>query len=506
MTAPDAASAWAVEMRGISKRFGAVQALDAVDFAVRRKELHALVGENGAGKTTLMRILYGALRPDSGQILLDGSPVRFSSAAQGIAAEIGMVSQHYSIIPELTCLQNLMLGAEPSFVIDADAAKFRAEAIAESMGFSFDWDAEASTLSPAGAQKLEILKLLWRNARIMILDEPTAMLSPADSDLLFESLRKLADGGATIILVTHRLPEVMEHCERVTVLREGRGVAALDVAETDGARLAELIVGHAVEPPPDLGEAEFGQPVLEVEGLLAKGQRGEVALERLSFAVRQGEVLGVAGVDGSGQRELFWTLLGAQPALEGSLRLDGRDVTVAPPTERIQAGLRLIPEDRHDEGIVESWSLRENATIGLQRLSPYSRRGLLDPEASRHASQRIAERFKTRHGGLSMAMSSLSGGNQQRFVAARALEANPRLILAFQPARGLDIEATRQVYRGIRAACAEGAAAVVVSYDLDELLENCDRVVAMCRGRLFVPPKGKERDRAAIGRLMVAVE
>lgn len=494
----------AVEMRRIDKRFGAVSALEAVDLTVAKGETHALVGENGAGKTTLMRILYGALGADGGEVLVEGKPANYSRAADSIAAGIGMVSQHYSIIPELSCLQNLMLGAEPSNLINPRAAAERAESLAASMGFQFDWRRNASHLSPAGAQKLEILKLLWRNARIMILDEPTAMLSPADSDALFESLKKLTEEGATILLVTHRLPEVLEHCHRVTVLRGGRFIESKAVSETDASELAEMIVGHAVEAAPDLGQVNFGPPVLVTKELTARGQRGNEALKSLDFEVRSGEVLGIAGVDGSGQRELFWALSGTLTTDRGSLTLDGFEITNAAARSRIELGLRLIPEDRHEEGVVDDWPLEENAAIGLQRLPEFSRGPLLDLSGRAAFAERIADRFKTRHGGVRLPMRSLSGGNQQRFVAARALAVRPRLILAFQPARGLDIEATRQVYKGIREACAQGAAAIVVSFDLDEILENCDRVLAMCGGKLFEPPRDEARDRNAIGRLMVA--
>lgn len=495
----------AVEMIGISKRFGSVEALSAVDLTVGKGETHAVVGENGAGKTTLMRILYGALAADSGTVRVEGRDVRFHRASDGIAAGIGMVSQHYAIIPELTCLQNLMLGAEPGAFLGGVEAESRAQRLAESMGFSFRWHEAARELSPSAAQKLEILKLLWRDSRIMILDEPTAMLSPADSDALFESLQALADQGATILLVTHRLPEVLERCQRVTVLRGGKLVAAKPVAETNAAELAELIVGHAVAPPADL-EASPGAPMLSLEGVSVRGARGDEALKAVSLQVRAGEVIGVAGVDGSGQRELFWTIMGILKPHAGRLQFEGEALSGVSPRERIQRGFRLIPEDRHEEGVVDEWSLEENAAIGLQRLDELSTGAWMRREQMEAHAAAVADRFQTRHGGVRLPMGSLSGGNQQRFVAARALSIRPRLVLAFQPARGLDIEATRQVYRGLREAASEGAAVLVVSFDLDELLESCDRVVAMNRGRIQEPPAGQERDRATIGRLMVGAE
>jgi general nucleoside transport system ATP-binding protein len=493
-------------MRGISKRFGQVQALDQVDLAVEAGTISAVVGENGAGKTTLMRALYGAMQPDAGVIHIDGKAVRFSSSAQAIAAGIGMVSQHYSIIPELTCLQNLMLGAEPGWAVRLREATDHAEELARKMGFQFDWHREAAELSPAGAQKLEILKLLWRRARIMILDEPTAMLSPADSDALFGSLRQLVDEGNTVILVTHRLPEVMDYCREVTVLRGGRLIASKPVAETNPAELAELIVGHPVrgQRSETAAAASIDQALLlVVQGLRVQGSRGEEALKGVDLQLRSGEILGIAGVDGSGQRELFHALIGTLRPLSGDIALGGESIVRQNTAQRLRLGIRLIPEDRHEEGVIEAWSLEMNALLGLQRQPEFARGGLLHYGASRGAAEAMASRFNTKHGGLHLPMKSLSGGNQQRFVAGRALYGAPQLILAFQPARGLDIDATRNVYDGMREECRRGAACLVVSFDLDEVLENCDRVAVMNHGRLFLPPPGAERDRHEIGKLMV---
>lgn len=493
-------------MSGISKRFGVVTALDRVDLEVEQGNIHAVVGENGAGKTTLMRILYGATVADEGEIELDGRPVKFFTSREAIQAGVGMVSQHYGIIPALTCLQNLILGAEGGPILSTSKAAERAEALATRMGFKFDWKREAATLSPAGAQKLEILKLLWRESKIMILDEPTAMLSPSDAGALFESLDKLAREGATVILVTHRLPEVLEHCRRVTVLRGGKRVDDKAVSDTNASDLAQMIVGGSLEPPKPHSPVESAPNMLQVSDLFVKGARGDLALKSVGLTLRAGEIVGIAGVDGSGQRELFQTIAGLSKTVEGKLKLNGTDIGDLSPEERIRRGVRIIAEDRHEEGVVESWSLDENAALGLQRLAPFARGGLIDTEARHSMADAIARRFNTKHGGLNLQMASLSGGNQQRFVAARALCLKPKLILAFQPARGLDIKGTQDVYDGIRAACDEGAAALVVSFDLDELIEQCDRLVAMNLGKLFSPEAGHEKDRDAIGRLMVGAQ
>lgn len=489
-------------MSGISKQFGSVQALDSVDLHVQSGTIHALVGENGAGKTTLMKALYGALTPDQGQIKIEGSPVSMKSSAQAIRLGVGMVSQHYGIIPDLTCLENLILGAEGGPLLNRPEAARRAENLAQKMGFEFNWDRNAAELSPAGSQKLEILKLLWRQSRIMILDEPTAMLSPADGEALFQSLRLLTQEGNTVILVTHRLPEVFDHCAQVTVLRGGKKVAERSVAETNPVELAEWIVGRKMEDQPPHAP-KLGESALEVKNLTVRGPRGNDAVKSANLTLRRGEMVGIAGVDGSGQRELIHALIGTAKVLRGSIKLDGEELSELPTSKRIERGCRLIPEDRHEEGVVEEWSLAENAALGLQRLSPFAVSGAVDVQGRYTRAEAIAERFHTKHGGLTNPMASLSGGNQQRFVAARALENDPRLVLAFQPARGLDLAATRDVYDGLRAACEQRAAVLVVSYDLDELLDHCDRVVAMNRGELFEPKPGEERDRDAIGCLMV---
>ncbi len=493
---------FAVEMQGITKRFGGVTALNSVDLQVESQTIHALVGENGAGKTTLMRVLYGASPADEGSITLKGQRVRHLRSKDAIAAGISMVSQHYTVIPELTCLQNLMLGAEDGPIIHPAKSEEKAEALAQRMGFSFDWHRPAAELSPAGAQKLEILKLLWRNAELMILDEPTAMLSPSDSEALFASLHKLTHEGATVILVTHRLPEVLEHCKAVTVLRGGMLVSEKQVSETSGAELTRMIIGADLPSARPSLRNEPGELVLEVSELAVKGDRHNVAVREVSIAIRAGEIVGIAGVDGNGQRELFQALAGVRKVAKSQIRIDGHELQST--ADGLKRGLRVIPEDRQEEGVIESWSLESNAALGLQRLSPLAKGALIASQARRRWAATAAELLNTKYVGLSQPMSSLSGGNQQRFVAAKALGLAPRLLLAFQPARGLDIGGTLDLYREIRKACDEGAAALLVSFDLDELLDHCDRILVMNDGTLVDAPPGSSRE--MIGRLMVGAE
>jgi ABC-type uncharacterized transport system ATPase subunit len=493
---------FAVTMEGITKRFGPVVALDEVTLKVRKGTIHALVGENGAGKTTLMKILYGAYPATDGQYQIFEKTAKFKNSAEAIQTGIGMVSQHYSIIGELTCLENLMLGAESSWLIPQSASIQLAEKLAAQMGFEFDWGALASGLSPAGAQKLEILKLLWRNSQIMILDEPTAMLTPQDSDALYASLKTLVKQGATVIVVTHRLPEVIEHCDQVTVLRGGKLVAnePVDPGETDlPARLAELIVGRAIAFP-EISKREPGERLLTAEKICVRGSRGEISVRAASFSLCAGEIVGLAGVDGSGQRELFAALYGTQPIVSGSVDFLGEQLA-STTKERLRNGLKWIPEDRHRQALIEDWSLDDNAALGLHYSPPFSENGHINRAGRRQAAAEIASLFATKFGALSDPIASLSGGNQQRFVNARTLFSKPRVILAFQPARGLDIDATRAFYAELSKAVEEGATALVVSFDLDELIQYTDRILVMSLGELY--ETGQSRDRTEIGKLMV---
>lgn len=497
----------AVEMRGISKQFGRVQALDNVGLTVESGSIHGVVGENGAGKSTLMKVLYGAYQADSGEVRVNGKAVNIRSSKEAIALGIGMVSQHYGIVPELTLLDNLILGAEPSVVLDKGKIRERASKIAASIGLDYGpeiWDRDASAMSASDAQRLEILKLLWREAKIMILDEPTAMLSPKDGEALFGSLRALTKEGATVLLVTHRLPEIMEYCDRVTVLRGGKWIADVPVSEANPEMLSELIVGRtlsASERPKPIAPTP---PVLEVKSLSVARDRGTDAVQKASFELSPGELVGIAGVDGSGQAELFRALLGVTPIREGGMLWHGKAISNEPTEKRIELGWRILPEDRLQEAIISDWSLIENSTLGLHRLPEFSDGGKVRVPERAAFAQKAAEKFGTKHGGLETSIGGLSGGNQQRFVAARMTESGPKLFLAFQPSRGLDIAATEDLYAAMQERCREGAAGLVVSFDLDELMAHCHRVLVMFSGRVVVPPADADRD--TLGRLMVGGE
>lgn len=489
----------AVEMSGIEKRYGDLRALANVNLSVEQGSIHALIGENGAGKTTLMHVLYGSQEPDAGSISLCGKPITFQSPAEAIQAGIGMVTQHYSILPELDCLQNLVLGAEGGWRIDRAIAESKGQQLADRMGFTFNWSQDARELSPSAAQKLELLKLLWRGSQVMILDEPTAMLSPSDSDALFGSLKTLVAGGNTVILVTHRLQEVLAHCDQVTVLRGGENVLEAKVASTSTESLTTAIVGRKPEKLAPTKGIKVGSVALSIRGLQVRGYRGNPAVERANLEINAGEILGIVGVDGNGQRELFDAILGIAP-YAGEMRWNAKSIDKQNVRERIGLGFRSIPEDRHAQGTIDSWSLEENAALGLQRLEPLTAGSRIDRSSRFHLATQIADRLGTKHTSLAQTLESLSGGNQQRLVAARALALQPKLILAFQPSRGLDLAATRRLYEEIHIECTNGAAALIVSFDLDEMLQYADRIGVMFKGQLRI---SESRDRHLLGRLMV---
>ncbi len=520
-----------VQMHAITKRFGSLVANDGVDLHVRAGTLHAIVGENGAGKTTLMRILYGYYTPDAGEIYLRGQRVRFTSPADAIAHGIGMVSQHYSIIPELSVLDNLMLGAEQAGalgILNRRAARQRAEQLAQSLQFEADWNRPAEELSVASRQKLEILKLLWRNAEILILDEPTAMLSPADVQTLFSTLLRLKADGRTILLVTHKLQEVLEYADWVTVLRGGRKVAESPVSATDAATLTRWIIGE--EPPSDrvnlsppegasesLSPACGGEgtgegakhsgivPRLAIESLFVRSDRGGWGVQELSLEVMPGEILGLAGVDGNGQQELMEALAGLRAIARGHLRLDGTPIERWSPARRLQAGMRFLFDDRFRRGIIVSWSVLENAILGAQRERELQRLGWLHPKAIEKRALALIERFQVKVPSLRAPLTTLSGGNQQRLVVARALYGQPRLLIAYAPTRGLDIRGTEATYTAIREACLHGMSALVISLDLDELMVHCDRIGVLYRGRVVKLFRRADFSREAIGAAMVGV-
>lgn len=504
-----------VRMEDICKRFGAVQANNHITISVREGTIHAIVGENGAGKTTLMNILYGVFPPDSGTVYLYGQVVHFRSPAEALQAGVGMVSQHYALIPRLSVLENLMLSGEGASLsrLPRSQVLARPQEMAKVIGLETEWDTPAGVLSVSQQQKVEILKLLLREARVLIFDEPTAVLPPADAEAFFALLHRFTDEGRTVLLVTHKLQEVLEHADEVTVLRAGEVVATMPVRESPGAEpqvdartLARLIVGEEGVLPEEellLGKRLEDKPRLRVEGLVVPPVRSRAGLKGISFEVYPGEVFGIAGVDGSGQAELIDALMGLVTPAQGRIWLNGEDMTHAPPAVRLRKGVRYIAEDRHLRGAILEWSVAENAALGLHRQGGFGSALSLSFARMKEFAQKIIARFAVRAPAADAPFSALSGGNQQKVVVGRALMEPPSLLIAGQPTRGLDAASTRAVHHAIRESCEQGAAALVVSFDLDELLTLCDRVGVLFDGRMVDIVEGERKRREEIGALMV---
>jgi len=476
-----------LELGGITVRFGSVIANDRVDFAVAAGEIHALLGENGAGKTTLMRVVAGLIEPAEGSIAIDGRRVRLRSALDATALGIGMVHQHFMLIPTLTVVQNVCLGLRKAGRFFPDLAGVARELarIADTYRLPVEPRARVGDLSVAGQQRVEIVKALYRGARILVLDEPTAVLAPPEVEGLFAMLRLLAASGAGIVFISHKLNEVMAISKRVTVLRHGRVVATRRTSETNDKELARLMIGQELDRGPARREpSPRGAIVLEVSDLTCCDARKLKRVDGVSLTVGRSEVVGIAGVDGNGQQELAEALVGLQRPAGGRVRMDGRDITLAPPARRIALGLAHIPEDRQRTALVEDLSIGDNAVMEILARPPFSRFGWLARRAIRRFAARLIGEYDVRCTGPDQPVGTLSGGNQQKVVLGRALIRNPKLIVAVQPTRGLDVGATAYVHGELLKQRQKGAAIVLVSTELDEILALADRILVMFAGRI----------------------
>ncbi len=476
-----------LELRGITKRFPGVVANDRVDFDLRRGEVHALLGENGAGKTTLMNVVYGLYRPDAGEIRIRGRAVTFHSPGDAIAHGIGMVHQHFMLIPVMTVAENIVLAHEPrrhGLLLDAEAARRRVEGLAAAFGFAIDPEARVQDITVGQQQRVEILKVLDRKAGILILDEPTSVLTPQEAGELFDILRSLTRQGMSVVFISHKLNEVLAIADRITVLRRGRKVDTVPRQGATEEGLARMMVGREVllhvEKPP----ARPGEPLLQVEDLRVLDDRGLERVRGVSLEVRAGEIVGVAGVDGNGQTELVEAVAGLRRPIGGRVRVAGVDVSGCGVRDMLDLGIGHIPQDRLRRGLVLDFTLAENIALHDYARPPNARLGWLFPDRLERRAAELIDRFDVRGGGPRTRASALSGGNQQKLVLARELGRDPRILLAAQPTRGLDVGAIEFVHRQLVDARSRGKAVLLVSLELDEILSLSDRILVMYEGRV----------------------
>ncbi|MFJ2896182.1 ABC transporter ATP-binding protein [Streptomyces sp. NPDC087218] len=483
----NASSPPAVELHGITKRFPGVVANRDIDITIRKGTVHALVGENGAGKSTLMKILYGMQKPDEGTITVDGTEVTFGSPADAIGCGIGMVHQHFMLADNFTVLENVVLGGEKLHGIGSAARKKIME-ISDAYGLGVRPDALVEDLGVADRQRVEILKVLYRGARILILDEPTAVLVPQEVDALFDNLRELKAEGLTVIFISHKLGEVLSVADDITVIRRGTTVGTADPATTTTKQLAELMVGSELPSPETRESTVTDVAMLRVEdlALTVTDPDGAVrdVLAGIDLTIHKGEVLGIAGVEGNGQTELIEALIGMRNPDGGVITLDGQDISHIPTRKRRESGIGYIPEDRHRHGMLLEAPLWENRILGHVTERPNSRHGLLDIKAARADTERIVREYDVRTPGIEVTAASLSGGNQQKLIVGREMSHDPKLLIAAHPTRGVDVGAQAQIWDQIREARREGLAVLLISADLDELIGLSDTLRVMYRGRL----------------------
>ncbi len=481
MTAP------AIELRGITKRFPGVVANDNISLTVADGEIHAICGENGAGKSTLMKILYGMQKPDEGSMAVNGQTVDFHSPNDAIGAGIGMVHQHFMLADNLTVLENIILGAEPTAAggaIDFAAAKEKINALTQAYGLRIDLDDLVETLEVGERQRVEIIKVLYRGARILILDEPTAVLVPQEVEELFRNLRELKADGATIIFIDHKLQEVLEISDRITVIRRGKSVTSVEASDVSASDLAELMVGSELPSPATTLSTATDVPALQVFGMTVVDEDDRPLVDDVSLTVHKGEILGIAGIEGNGQSELVDAIVGVADRAQGDVELEGTHLGGHSVRDRREAGLGYVPQDRHAEGLLLDAPLWENAALGHQTAPPYANGFWIDRAGSRDRTESIREAFDVRTPSVEVTARALSGGNQQKLIIGREMSARPKVLIAAHPTRGIDVGAQADVWNHIRLARAEGLATLLISADLDELIGLSDRIVVMYHGRL----------------------
>lgn len=490
-------------MQGIVKRFPGVVANDGIDLRVRQGEIHALLGENGAGKSTLMNILFGLLRPDEGTIAVNGKPADFDGPRDAVRAGLGMVHQHFMLIPRFTVAENVILGAEgPVTLLDRKAASRRVAEIAQTYGLAIDPDAKAEDIPVGLQQRVEILRTLYQGSQILILDEPTALLTPQEIEDLYGILDRLRADGGTIIFITHKLREVAAISDRVTVIRHGKTIGTVETKDATPQQLADMMVGRGVTLTVECPPARPGPAILEARDLRALGDRGQVAIDIDSLELRQGEILGVCGVEGNGQSELIEVLSGLRDWESGTLTINGRNVKGQDPNGFRAAGLSYIPEDRHQRGLVLDFPLWENVLLGNTDREPFVRGGLINSRKVQSITRDLMERYDVRAPSPAIAARNLSGGNQQKLIIARELQRNPDVLLATQPTRGLDVGAIEFVHKALVNVRGQGKAILLLSFDLDEILDLSDRIVVLYQGKITGEFLRGQVSRTQLGLLM----
>ncbi len=496
-----------MQMVGIVKRFPGVLANNHVNFSIKAGEIHALLGENGAGKSTLVRQLYGLYRPDEGKILINGQEQHFNSPMDAIEAGIGMIHQHFMLVPSLTVTENVALGLKSSrgFVLDLDKVEKRIRDLSKQYGLKVDPNACVWQLAVGEQQRVEIIKALYRGAQLLILDEPTAVLTPQEVDELFKTFIQMAHDGHALIFISHKLHEVLAISQQVTVLRDGSVVGTCTTAESTRAGLAKMMVGRPVILQYDRQPAKLGDVCLEIQDLVARSDRGGDSLNGVSLQVRSGEILGLAGVSGNGQRELAECLAGLRPVQKGKIYLNGKDITRSSPDQRIRAGQSYIPEERMREGAIKDFSVADNFVLQDHGKPPYSRGIFLDFKAIHTQTQKSIEAYNVKTPSLETPLKNLSGGNIQKLILARELSRRPKVLIASQPTRGVDIGASEYIHQRLLEQRLTGTATLLISEDLDEIRALSDRIAVIYEGRIIGVVSTEEASLEQLGLMMAGV-